>query len=202
MPIRGVIFDMDGTVVSQELDFEAIRREIGLPPATPLLEALRQLPPEGRHAAQTILDRHEQLAAEKARLLDGVLDFIHWLDARRIRRALLTRNSRQSVETVLRRHRLDFHPIVARDDGPPKPDPSGIWLICKEWNLPPCDVLMIGDYLYDIDAGRRAGTKTALVTHGRDWPFAGLADYCFSNFCPLPNFPHDWFLSEQQTEHP
>jgi phosphoglycolate phosphatase-like HAD superfamily hydrolase len=43
MPIRGVVFDLDGTLVSQELDFEAIRREIGLPTGTPLLEALRQL---------------------------------------------------------------------------------------------------------------------------------------------------------------
>ena len=38
--VRGIIFDMDGTLIVQELDFAAMRREIGLPPDTPLLEAL------------------------------------------------------------------------------------------------------------------------------------------------------------------
>ncbi|MCX7700385.1 MAG: HAD family hydrolase [Gemmataceae bacterium] len=196
MPIRGVIFDMDGTLVSQELDFEAIRRDIGLPAGTPLLEAMAKMPPEQRAWAQAILDRHEQQAAEKARVFDGIPEFLHWLDRRQIRRGLLTRNSRRSVETVLKRVGLWFDPIVAREDGPPKPNPDGIWTICRAWGFPPAEVLMIGDYIFDIDAGRRAGTKTALVTHGRDWPFAALADCCFPNFLKLPDLIEEWFLAD------
>jgi phosphoglycolate phosphatase-like HAD superfamily hydrolase len=52
---------------------------------------------------------------------------------------------------------------------------------------------MIGDYLYDIEAGRNAGTRTALITHGRDWPFAHLADETFPNFRELPKSWDDWF---------
>lgn len=196
MPIRGVIFDMDGTLVSQELDFEAIRRDIGLPTGTPLLEALARMSPDERAVAQAILDRHEQRAAEQAQLFDGIPEFLNWLDHRRIRRGLLTRNSRRSVKTVLGRLGLSFDPIVAREDGPPKPNPDGIWTICRVWDLPPGDVLMIGDYIYDIDAGRRAGTRTALVTHGRDWPFAQLADCCFPSFRHLPHLIEDWFLAD------
>ena len=63
MKIRGVVFDLDGTLVSQELDFEAIRHDMGLPTGTPLLEALDQMAPAERDRAARILDQHEQSAA-------------------------------------------------------------------------------------------------------------------------------------------
>jgi HAD superfamily hydrolase (TIGR01549 family) len=193
MPIRGVVFDLDGTLVSQELDFEAIRREIGLPSGTPLLEALRELEREQRLQAEAILDRHERLAAERANVFEGIPEFLAFLESRRIRRAVLTRNSRRAAETVLTRCGLVLDPIVAREDGPPKPDPAGVWQICTAWDLPPRDVLTIGDYLFDIEAGRQAGTRTALVTHGRDWPFAHLADVTFPSFRELPAWQAGWF---------
>lgn len=193
MPIRGVVFDMDGTLVSQELDFEAIRREIGLPPGTPLLEALRDLGEAERNRAEAILDGHERAAAERASVFAGIPEFIAWLDERRIRRAVLTRNSRRAAETVLARCGMSFYPVVAREDGPPKPSPAGIWRICDAWALPPGDVLTIGDYLFDIEAGRQAGTRTALVTHGREWHFAHLADVTFPNFRELPDWQTGWF---------
>src|SRR5438128_7322232 len=108
MPIRGVVFDMDGTLVSQELDFEAIRREIGLPPAAPLLEALAKLDVARRRAAEVILDRHERLAEERAQVIAGIPEFLAWLEVRSIRRAVFTRNSRQSATTVLGRCMLSF----------------------------------------------------------------------------------------------
>src|SRR3954453_3083841 len=92
--LRGVVFDMDGTLIHQRLDFEAIRREIGLPTGTPLLEALEQLPPAERDRAWEGLDRHELTAAAGAEVLPGVAEFLAWLDDRGVRRAVLTRNSR------------------------------------------------------------------------------------------------------------
>jgi HAD superfamily hydrolase (TIGR01549 family) len=193
MPIRGVVFDLDGTLVSQELDFEAIRHEIGLPTGTPLLEALRQLDAKQRLEAEAILDRHEHEAAQRATAFAGIPEFLGWLETRNIRRAVLTRNSRRCAETVLTRCNLRLDPVIAREDGPPKPDPAGVWRICTTWGLPPTDVLTIGDYLFDIEAGRQAGTRTALVTHGRAWPFAHLADVTFPNFRELPDWQDGWF---------
>jgi HAD superfamily hydrolase (TIGR01549 family) len=193
MPIRGVVFDMDGTLVSQELDYDAIRREIGLPTAMPLLEGLERLDPEQRREAERILDRHESDAAERTTVIAGVMEFLRWLEERQMRKAVLTRNSRRSAERVLNRHGLTFDPILTREDSAPKPKPDGIWQICKAWQMAPTEVLMIGDYLFDIEAGRNAGTKTALVTHGKDWPFAHLADRTFPNFHELPNSWDKWF---------
>ena len=51
---------------------------------------------------------------------------------------------------------------------------------------------MVGDYLYDIQAGRRAGTRTALVTHGHNLPFAHLSDVAFASFEDLPEALLRW----------
>ena len=41
---RHWIFDMDGTLTVSAHDFEHMRRELGLPPDVPILEALHALP--------------------------------------------------------------------------------------------------------------------------------------------------------------
>ena len=74
--LRGVVFDLDGTLVVQELDFEAMRREIGLPSGTPLLEAVERMQGARREAALDVLRRHELAAAETARLNPGVAAFL------------------------------------------------------------------------------------------------------------------------------
>ena len=90
------------------------------------------------------------------------------------------------MNLVLSRHGLRFDPAFGREDAPFKPNPHGLQQICAAWQLEPAEVLMVGDYLYDVQAGRNAGTRTALLTHGREWPFAHLADWTLSRFAELP----------------
>jgi HAD superfamily hydrolase (TIGR01509 family) len=191
-PVRGVVFDLDGTLVVQHLDFEAMRREIGLPAGTPLLEALDRMVGEQYERALAVIRRHELAAAETAVLNPGVADFLGWLGERGVRQAVLSRNMRVAVERVLHRCGLSFDPVVAREDAPYKPSPAGVWRICKAWGLEPAEVLTVGDYLYDLQAGRGAGTRTALVTHGRSPPFAHLADVSFASFEEIPELLRRW----------
>jgi phosphoglycolate phosphatase-like HAD superfamily hydrolase len=99
---------------------------------------------------------------------------------------------RSMVEAVLARFQLSFDLVLGREDAPYKPQPQGLWQICTAWQLPPREVLMVGDFLYDIQAGRRAGTPTALVTHGRPLPFAHLADLVIPNFEEIPEQLRSW----------
>jgi HAD superfamily hydrolase (TIGR01509 family) len=190
--LRGVVFDLDGTLVVQELDFEAMRREIGLPSGTPLLEAVERMHGAEREAALDVLRRHELAAAETARLNPGVGAFLDWLTRRGVRQAVLSRNMRVAVLQVLRRCGLALDLVLAREDAPYKPSPEGLWQICAAWGLAPAEVLMVGDYLYDLQAGRSAGTHTALVTHGRALPFAHLADVAFASFEDVPEALRRW----------
>ena len=176
MSIRGVIFDMDNTIAHSDLDFDAIRREIGLE-ASPILESLRELPAAERRRAEAILHRHEHQGAMRATPVPGAPELVAWLADRRVPLGLLTRNSRACARLTLDRLGLRFDPVLAREDGPIKPAPDAVVQICRTWRLAPATVLVVGDYLFDVQAGRAAGCPTILITHGRPVHYEHDADH-------------------------
>ena len=163
--IRGVIFDMDGTLVDSRLDFESMRREMDLPVGSPILEALERLPDEDAARCRQILHRHELAGADRATLLPGVIELRAALAQRGLRQALATRNSREITTAALARLKLPFEIALTRDDGPVKPDPWPVLHVCQQWRVSPSDVVVIGDYRFDIECGRAAGSRTVLLTH-------------------------------------
>jgi HAD superfamily hydrolase (TIGR01509 family) len=168
---RAILFDMDGTLTEPLLDFPRIKAEIGIG-NKPILEALAAMSPTERERAQSVLLRHECDAAGQSTLNTGCTELMEWIDARRIRTALITRNSRASVETVLARHALRFDVLVTREDGKFKPDPEPLLRACERLGVSTDDAWMVGDGQYDIEAGLAAGVRTVWLSHGREKPFA------------------------------
>ncbi len=164
--LRGILFDMDGVVVRQRLDFPAIKREIFGDTDGYILERMATLSEPDRARAETILERHETVAALGAEPMDGIQEFLDWMQTTGLRSGLVTRNSRKSVELVLDRLALHFDAVVTREDAPPKPAPEPVWLACERMGLSPADVIFVGDFEFDMLAGRRAGTRTALLRSG------------------------------------
>src|SRR5262249_5090298 len=127
VPIRGVIFDLDGTLVDSGLDFDLMRQEMQLPPGMFILEAMSQLAEPRASQCREILAGREWQGAERATLMPGVVEFLAQLEQRGVRRAVLTRNSREIALATLKRLGLSFDPVVAREDAPAKPDPTAVW---------------------------------------------------------------------------
>ena len=166
MTVHAVIFDMDGTLTRPFLDFPAIRAAIGVP--EPLLENMLAMPPgPARDRAFGILERFEDEAAEKSELNAGAREVLAFLGRRSIPTGIVTRNSRRSTEITLRKHSLTVGMAVTRDDAPAKPRPEPLLLICERFRVLPANTLMVGDFKFDILAGRNAGTRTALLTNGK-----------------------------------
>ena len=149
--VRGIIFDLDGTLVDSRLDFDAMRQEMGLPLKMPILEGLSTVPdgPE-RDRMLEIMRKHEQRGADESTLFDGVIEFLRHIEDRGILSAVLTRNSRETAMRTLDRWNLSFSHVVTREDAPPKPDPAGVHLIAQRWGLLPHQIVVIGDYLFDL----------------------------------------------------
>ena len=165
-PPRAVIFDLDGTLADSALDFDAIRAEIGLMPGLPILEQLADADEATRHRAETIMRRHERHAISGATLTDGCGDLLARLAALAIPTAILTRNIREVVETFTETFALRFDAVYTREDGPPKPSPAGVLKLCADLGVAPADTLMVGDYKFDVMAGRNAGSRTVLIHPG------------------------------------
>jgi phosphoglycolate phosphatase-like HAD superfamily hydrolase len=89
-----------------------------------------------------------------------------------VKLALVTRNLRVSVDHLCRRFDLYFDSVVTREFFPLKPDPAPVLRIVGEWDIPARDVLMVGDYLHDIECGQRAGTRTCFYQNP-GMPFYG-----------------------------
>jgi len=170
MPLKLVIFDLDGTLLAPALDFHAIRAEIGLPPVVPILETMLALESDARRRAFAILDRHEAEAAARSALMPGAKELLASLRRRGLKLAVLTRNSRVSVDAACRRHALEFDAISTRETHRPKPDPDGVCGLMKMFGAAAGETAVVGDYRFDIEAGASAGVRTiALVAEPKPW---------------------------------
>jgi HAD superfamily hydrolase (TIGR01509 family) len=183
---QGMIFDLDGTLVDSALDFDAMRQDMGLLPGLPILEALAGVP-EGAEKTRmlAVLAEHEAAGAERATLFPGVRAALDLLQTQGVPTGILTRNSRGTTERVLQRLDLQFDAVLTREDAPPKPDPTGLLLICERWQLAPAAVTFCGDYRFDLEAGRRAGMRTVLYAPQELPDYHTLADdvlTCFTKF--------------------
>jgi len=168
---KAILFDMDGTITEPMLDFPKIKREMGIG-NLPILEALAGMSPDERKAAEAVLHRHEERAAANSALNPGCKELLNWLERQRVAVAVITRNSRLSVQTVCQRHGLRFQVLIAREDGKFKPDPAPLLEACQRLKVEKADVWMVGDGQYDVEAGLAAGIATIWVSHGRIKPFA------------------------------
>ncbi len=162
---RVVIFDMDGTLVRSNLDFDRIRQEIGLPNG-PILESMHAMTPDDRARTEAILARHEAKAAAASELQPGAADVVAAVRAAGIPAVLMTRNSPRSLATFRERHGIEFDMTWTRADGPMKPSPEPVIELCRRLDVDPRDAWVVGDFHFDILCGAAAGATTVLMLDG------------------------------------
>ncbi len=171
--IRAVLFDFDGTLTEPgSLDFNAIRKVIGCPQGLPILEFIQGIPSESRRKeAFGLLEAFEDEAARQSRPNAGAEEVIGFLSARGKKIGIISRNSLSSIRTALenfsRTRAGDFAVILSRDDPySPKPSPEGILAAAAILGTPTAQILVVGDFVFDIEAGHKAGALTAFLTNG------------------------------------
>jgi HAD superfamily hydrolase (TIGR01549 family) len=179
MPIKTVIFDLDGTITEPTLDFDLIRREMGITPENPsILEALDAMGESEREIAMEVLERHEDHAAACSTLNIGAKETLEELSRSAIPIGILTRNKRSNVIVVEEKHGLHFDAIYAREDGPVKPDAFGVLHLCKLFGCLPGESLVVGDFVHDLMSAKAAGAISVLIkTHENADNFNKYADF-------------------------
>ncbi len=172
MRIRGVLFDFDGTLTEPgTLDFAAIREAIGCPAGTPILEFIQSISePQARTAAMETLHRFEIESAARSVPNAGAERLLRFLRSCNLKTGIISRNSLGAIRTALANfpdtRQSDFSVILSRDDPfPPKPSPDGIREAAERMGVAIEQLLVVGDYFYDIEAGHMAGARTVFLTN-------------------------------------
>lgn len=176
------VFDMDGTLTHAVHDFTAIKRALGLPTDKPILESLQTMAPEQAAPIEKHLADIEYELAGRAEAAPGSYDFLTRLQTAGCHLGILTRNTRRNALRTLEvcglKPFFDDAWILGREDRTPKPSPDGIHHLLGAWSHTPDQAVMIGDAIFDLQAGRAAGVLTVYVDPDAAYPHRALADFC------------------------
>ena len=176
------VFDLDGTLTIPVHDFEYIRRELEIPANADILDYLDNLPVSEASKRQSRLQEIELELARKALPSYGALETLERLHRSGAQMGILTRNDKDITLLTLDNIGIGRYfvskNVLGRCEAAPKPDPAGILSLLSGWGAEPAEAVMVGDYLFDLQAGRSAGTTTVHVGRpdGMLWPeFTDLA---------------------------
>nr|WP_136251366.1 HAD-IA family hydrolase [Ningiella ruwaisensis] len=164
--VKGIIFDLDDTLVHANLDFKAIKAELACPEQDDILLHINDLScqNEKRWANEVVL-RHELEDAQTSRLINGANEFIQQAIQHELPLAIVTRNCLDATRIKLRNNLIPIDLVLTREDALPKPHPQALLKIAYQWQVPTQDIAYIGDYKYDIQAAHNADMQAWLFTY-------------------------------------
>lgn len=186
--IRAVLFDLDGTLVDSAPDLIAtlawLRRSEGLADvdygpmrhlaaqgALGMIEAgFADRPDLDRSFLRTrFLERYAGHLWVESRPYSGVEEMLRGLVERDLRLGVVTNKLAYLAEPLLRAagwsERLEC--VIGGDTAArAKPHPAPILEACRRLAVQPAEALMVGDDIRDIQAGRSAGSVTAVAAWG------------------------------------
>ncbi|XP_012077642.1 haloacid dehalogenase-like hydrolase domain-containing protein At2g33255 isoform X2 [Jatropha curcas] len=193
--LRGVVFDMDGTLTVPVIDFAAMYKSVlgedeyrrvkaENPSGIDILHHIESWSADKQRKALEIITDFERQGLDRLQIMPGAVELCGFLDSKKIRRGLITRNVMEAVDLFHLKSGMIFSPALSREFRPYKPDPAPLLHICSMWEVQPNEVMMVGDSLKDdVACGKRAGAFTCLLDEkGR------YSSHDFTNLDLQPDF--------------
>lgn len=176
--IKGIIFDMDNTLLRSRIDFQAMKQETYrylveaqfLPSgwkldqhttSTIITEALsaNMMSPDCIREMWDIAKKHEVEGMKGASLEEGVVQLLNELH-HQYRLVVITNNAVEAAETALREHKIGplFDLIIGRESmGRIKPSPDGFLNVLQYFNdTTAAEWISVGDAWIDGKASQAA----------------------------------------------
>jgi phosphoglycolate phosphatase len=210
---KAIIFDLDGTLLDTLRDMgetmNIVLREHGF--LVHPMETYRLLVREGIHALlwrtlpeekrdkvmvtrllEKMREEYRRRWPENTRVFPGVPEMLDELEYRGLPKAILTNKvhhvTLKMVEKLI--GAWSFSAVRGVLPGAPrKPDPAVALDIAREMNIPPQDIVLVGDSDIDMQAARAAGMYAVGVL----WGFYDAADLLSAGAHTLMSNPHELF---------
>ena len=175
------IFDLDGTLTIAVHDFKGIKETLGVPTEADILSHLDSLPAAESTRRHKELDDIERVLSEQAVAASGARELLSLLIQDNCKIGILTRNTHEVARLTLEYAGLGEYftePafIIGRHDAAPKPDPEGALQLASLWGAVPGEIVVTGDYLYDLLCGKNLGSATVHVDPTGEFRWSEFAD--------------------------
>ena len=204
---RGLLFDLDGTLIDSLPDLTASVNHaldrLGRPPRTTdevhgfigdgsLMLLRRAL--GGDHASELRLcleiftEHYRENCLKGTTLYDGVAELLGDF-CERYRLGVVTNKNHDLALIIMKGLGIleRFEYVVGGDTYPvKKPDPQGANDFSEKYGIEPKNIVMIGDHVTDIKTGRNAGCKTVFCAYGFGNAEGLVADETVQSFRELP----------------
>jgi 2-phosphoglycolate phosphatase len=189
MPLKAVIFDLDGTLVDTAPDFcttvNLLRREEGLDHLSD--EQIRRTVSNGARALinmafgleftapgfdrlhQRLLEIYSEQLAVKTCAFPGIEESLAYLESRGLAWGIVTNKSHTYTGPIIEALALNPAPgtvICPEDVKQTKPHPESLLLACSQLGCEASEVIYVGDHKRDIDCGKAAGSYTVAAAYG------------------------------------
>lgn len=185
--IKGLIFDMDGTLTVPLIDFRKIRQELNIKEGGDLAEIINSWPEPRRGHAWQLIEKYEMYAIENNSLQKGVERALKRFAQADIRLAIITRNTTRSTEALLAKLPVKFNPVLTREFPHIKPSPEPVRYILDAWKIKADECIMVGDYIHDIQSANAAGALSCYFKNPNVKHWDEHADFTVSSYPELEN---------------
>jgi HAD superfamily hydrolase (TIGR01509 family) len=184
--LKGVIFDLDGTLADTKLDFAKMCIDAGLPVGTKILEHCASLnDPVKVKQILSVVEQHELDGANQASWILDAESVLNQFDRDKIPMAIVTRNMREATRITIERLGIPIELVITRDDCLPKPDPEGLLMVSKQWGISPSECVYVGDFQFDLIAAKQAQMMACLIANDRNQHLFSMADKVITRFDEL-----------------
>lgn len=180
---------MDGTLTVPIHNFDEIRAALEIPNDQDILAYLESLPREEAEKRHRLLEKIEVELASKAIPMKGLKELMTVLEGKNVSLGILTRNTKENamitLEAIGIQHLFLPENVLGRDEALPKPDPDGVLKLLNQWQAKAESSVMVGNYIHDLESGKKAQTSTVLIDHLGEFLWPDMADLMVTDLSEL-----------------
>lgn len=163
--IKGIIFDLDGTLIQLPINYDAVQSNLreffnvseNLKPLIPTIIELSKNDQNKIAGAFRLVCQEEVFASENFKVINNAVEILKFLKSKNLVLCLVTMQCRQALEKILQKMNISnlFDSVISRDENYDRLEQikNSLNMI----SLDPSEILVVGDRIHDIESARKVG---------------------------------------------
>ena len=169
--IRGIIFDLDGTLVRLPIRYDLIQNNLKKifntqdefkPLIVSIISHAKGDSSKINEAFESIC-KEESRATDELEIIENAFDVLEFFKSKKLKLGLVTMQCRKAVERVI--SKVDqlsvFSSVISRDESYDRKEQ--IEKMLKNLQLVPDEALVVGDRIHDVVSAKKVGCRAILV---------------------------------------